>query len=154
MYFSLLYFIPCEWILECYNQHWSRSQLYNYAVLDVGGSGCMKLLSILNLILTHFTKAYFFTCRRGSRSFQRLNFRIDAQSTVKHEMKHFPLRVRSVFPTFFIAKLDSNLLIIFFNPLILSPFSLNPSFISRVWNFVHHPYNNIWWKKTYIAYFS
>jgi hypothetical protein len=67
VYFSLLYFIPCEWMFEGYNQRSSKTQLYNYAVLVMGegGGGCSELLSVLNLIPSHFTKVSFFYVQKG-----------------------------------------------------------------------------------------
>jgi hypothetical protein len=87
----------------------------NYTIMLswMWGSGLRETFINLKSHSQPLYKSLFFTHRRGSHSFQRLSFWIDTQSTVKHEMKPFPLRVRSLFPTYFITKPDSDLLIIF-----------------------------------------
>lgn len=77
------------------------------------GVGCRKLLSILNLILSHFTKAFLYI-QKGKLflSASRLsNWRTIGCQTRNEVFP--PLRVRYVFPPFSSRKPYTNLLIIF-----------------------------------------
>jgi hypothetical protein len=85
-------------VSECLRATINARLKLNYTIMLswLWGNGLFRTFINLKSHSQSLYKSFFFAYRKGSLSFQRLNFRVDTQSTVKHETKHFPLRVSPV----------------------------------------------------------